>query len=377
MICFAASAVAVSSPLVATSAAAAPSLAARGPRATIARNAAKDGDSVLLLRLLQFGWRPGADRDRRGATALHLSAGHGHDSCCEALLPLLDVNDHTREGATPLHFAVAGMKSRRGRGGQNGFGTGGHVGTARLLLDRGADPAAVTSDGNSVVHWAAWAGGSKLLRLLCEEHGQAAAAGAPNAASSGALSSCKYLAESCGLDFGAPNAEGATPLTKAVVQSRPPVVEWLIASPHCSLADLREAAALASRLEKRRTTADAARVAALLRASSSLRLRGGFARCIAPRPSLQAAAPPRASPRAVLPDAPEEDDGVSAPPPSEGDDLGDFGLRRGLGVAVDAVLPTRLVIVAWSVVINVFGVAFGFVPPTVFSQFCGLMRLSM
>ena len=37
------------------------------------------------------------------------------------------------------------------------------------------------------------------------------------------------------------------------------------------------------------------------------------------------------------------------------------------------------VIVAWSVVINVFGVAFGFVPPTVFSldQFCGLMRLSM
>lgn len=121
------------------------------------------------------------------------------------------------------------------------------------------------------------------------------------------------------------------------------VVEWLIASPHCSLADLREAAALASRLEKRRTTADAARVAALLRASSSLRLRGGFARCIAPRPSPQAAAPPRASPRAVLPDAPEEDDGVSAPPPSEGDDLGDFGLRRGLGVAVDAVLPTRLV----------------------------------
>ena len=138
----------------------------------------------------------------------------------------------------------------------------------------------------------AWAGGTKLLRLLCEEHGQAAAAGAPNvrgctaahwvchaaaprssassragtlleavlnrrqAASSGALSSCKYLAESCGLDFGAPNAEGATPLTKAVVQSRPPVRAQAL-PPRC-------AARLPTRLDFAAGGGVADRLAALL-----------------------------------------------------------------------------------------------------------------
>ena len=64
-------------------------------------------------------------------------------------------------GATPLHWAVAGTRRR-----PNGFGTGGHLSTAAMLVTHGADVRAATHDGNSVVHWCSWAGGVPLLRWL-------------------------------------------------------------------------------------------------------------------------------------------------------------------------------------------------------------------
>ena len=198
-------------------------------RSSPGRNAAKDGDCEALRLLLESGWRAELDRDRRGASALHMAAGHGHTPALAELLGSMAVDDRTDDGATPLHFAVAGMRSRRGPGQDNGFGTGGHLGTASALLDHGADPAAATAtEGNCIVHWAAWAGGVPLLKLLLEGAGGGGGAvvdvHARNAkgctvahwaASSGALASCRYLADTHGVDFGARNAEGNTPLTKA------------------------------------------------------------------------------------------------------------------------------------------------------------------
>ena len=237
--------------------------------ASTGRNAAKDGDLESLRSLLADGsWNASEDRDRRGTSALHLAAGHGHVSFCEILLgsadchhsTFLEVDDCNQEDATPLHFAVAGMRSRRSRGGQNGFGTGGHVGTAQALLQHGANPAACTVDGNSVVHWAAWAGGVPVLRLLCEGYADDVDLHALNgngcsvahwAASSGALASCVYLANMHRVSFAVRNHEGATPLSKAILHARPGVVRWLVESSRHEPTELAEAAAMAKRLAER------------------------------------------------------------------------------------------------------------------------------
>lgn len=203
---------------------------AQRARSSPGRNAAKAGSVESLQQLLDDGWQPEADRDRRGTSALHLAAGHGFASASALLVDrqTLPVDDTNIERATPLHFAVAGMRSRPAFS-DNGFGTGGHADVARALLERGADPSAMTTEGNAVVHWAAWAGGVPVLRLLLE--GRAAdidlsvlndrgCSVAHWAASSGALASCAYLANVHGVDFSVANYEGATPLTKAIYHAK-------------------------------------------------------------------------------------------------------------------------------------------------------------
>ena len=57
------------------------------PRASPGRNAAKDGDWRQLHHLLHDGgWQAEVDRDRRGASALHLAAGHGHEPALESII---------------------------------------------------------------------------------------------------------------------------------------------------------------------------------------------------------------------------------------------------------------------------------------------------
>ena len=127
-------------------------------------DAAREGRADLLELALSHGWDPNEERDVRGASALHYAAGHGHAACVEVLLRRggLSVNDEASgDGATPLHWAVAGTRRR-----PNGFGTGGHLSTAAMLVTHGADLRAATRDGNSVVHWCSWAGGVQLLRWL-------------------------------------------------------------------------------------------------------------------------------------------------------------------------------------------------------------------
>ena len=118
------------------------------------RRAAADGDVETVRDLLVRGWRPGLDRDRRGASAAHVSAGSGRVDVLRALLDddAALANDRDGAGATPLHWAACGVSG-------NAAGTGFQKAAAECLLAAGADAAAATDDGNAVVHWAAWQAG--------------------------------------------------------------------------------------------------------------------------------------------------------------------------------------------------------------------------
>ena len=97
-------------------------------------DAARAGDAAMLSALATHGWDATTDRDKRGSSALHYAAGHGHIDCCAMLMRSLEVDDRASDGATPLHWAVAGVRSRRSSSEPNGFGTGGHLGAARWLV---------------------------------------------------------------------------------------------------------------------------------------------------------------------------------------------------------------------------------------------------
>ena len=259
-------------------------------------DAARAGDTAVLEALLAHGWCARTARDKRGASALHYAAGHGHVECCALLCAAgLEVDDRAHDGATPLHWAVAGITSRgnardrahdgaprdgardgarqwRDGAGPHGFGTGGHVGMVKWLVGRGADVGAQTVDGNSILHWGAWAGTLEVLMWLTDHirqlrresagcmHGGGASttsdgssslsgaspsklgkettsdslcvhafnrngcSAAHWAASGGGLTVCQWLAEELELDFSLPNLEGNTPLTKAIEHGREEIV---------------------------------------------------------------------------------------------------------------------------------------------------------
>uniref|UniRef100_A0A7S0NRB7 Uncharacterized protein n=1 Tax=Calcidiscus leptoporus TaxID=127549 RepID=A0A7S0NRB7_9EUKA len=224
-------------------------------------DAARAGDVSVLTALETHGYDPASDRDRRGASVLHYAAGHGHVDCCAWACEHggLGVDDRASDGATPLHWAVAGMRSQRSSGMSSGFGTGGHQRAASWLVDRGADPRACTHVGNSVLHWCAWAGGQQAFEWLADHLGAEDGMHALNskgcsaahwAASGGDLAVCRLLAETRGVDFSAPNLEGNTPLTKAIEHQRAPVVQWLLESGRCGAA-VTDAAGYAARLAAR------------------------------------------------------------------------------------------------------------------------------
>ncbi|CAN0045698.1 unnamed protein product, partial [Sphacelaria rigidula] len=122
-------------------------------------DAARRGNAEILRLLRSHGWDCW-ETDRRNRTALFWAAGGGHIEACEALTEGgngLRPCDRGGDGSTPLHWAAAGVEATR-------FGTGGHVEACQWLLRRGADPSATTSEGNTVVMWAAWAGGLETTR---------------------------------------------------------------------------------------------------------------------------------------------------------------------------------------------------------------------
>lgn len=124
---------------------------------------AAEGNHLHVVRmLLQSGADPNM-RAKNGQVALHLACLRGHNAVVEALL---DGGAHPdggrakgdragdRDVRTPLLF-IASEKSSRW-----------NAGTARLLLQKGADPDAKDSTERTPLHWAATNGYLELGQLL-------------------------------------------------------------------------------------------------------------------------------------------------------------------------------------------------------------------
>jgi hypothetical protein len=124
-----------------------------------------DISSAQIIRLLiQHGANP-LERDNRGVSLLHWASGTGNLEACKELVDyfpkgVLEVTE--RDGATPLHWAVAGANSKE-------FGTGGHIEISRYLLSQ-YDPKKLvnqlTHDGNSPLMWASWSGTLDTVKLM-------------------------------------------------------------------------------------------------------------------------------------------------------------------------------------------------------------------
>ena len=119
----------------------------------------------LLELLIEHGANP-FERDNRGVSLLHWACGTGNLDACTVLLKYFTNFEELqteRDGATPLHWAVAGANSRE-------FGTGGHIDICRYLLNVSNDPKnfvnKLTHDGNSPLMWASWSGTLDTTKLM-------------------------------------------------------------------------------------------------------------------------------------------------------------------------------------------------------------------
>lgn len=188
----------------------------------------------LLELLISHGANP-MERDHRGVSLLHWAAGSGNVEALQVLLPYFEEGVWTkteRDGATPLHWAVAGANARE-------FGTGGHVEVCHYLLSQVPSKRMKdyvnqpTLDGNTALMWAAWSGTLDTVKLLVRHRASTQVSNrngctvAHWAASGGNVDVCRYLKEVANVDFAAANYGGNTPLTHAVAFGRKDVIEWL------------------------------------------------------------------------------------------------------------------------------------------------------
>ena len=200
-----------------------------------------DCESGQMVELLLSHGANHLEDDHYGASLLHWAAGTGNIRAVRALLEAKKddgipseeaiTTDHiAKDGATALHWAAAGVTP------QGIFGTDGHAEICRCLLDKAGKKLTreTTYASDAPLAWAAWAGSLDVVKLLVEDYGadphhcSDGGTVAHWACAGGNLSVCHYLADSCGLDFSAPNvSHGMTPMDWASSEGHHKVVEWL------------------------------------------------------------------------------------------------------------------------------------------------------
>ena len=190
----------------------------------------------MVKVLAHHGANP-LEKDVRGISLVHWAAGAGNLDALEELVRALPggmgeaINmTADRDGASPLHWAAAGAKSKE-------FGCGGNIAACRFFLNQSKETKkfvnVLTKDGNSVLMWAAWSRTLDVVKLLVRNRADTTVRNrngcsvAHWAASGGDLSVCRYLHEMAGVDFTTPNSAGNTPLSHAVAYGRVEVVQWL------------------------------------------------------------------------------------------------------------------------------------------------------
>jgi ankyrin repeat protein len=175
----------------------------------------------------EFGFVPPKKKRRRrdGKTCLHYAARNGQLDCVRYLVEdqQMDLHEASGEATTPLHMACYG----------------GHLPVVQYLVEQSSwlpssstttprknnpHPALATNDwGCTSAHWVAM--------TLNDNADQVATL-------------CTYLQDECGVDFGARQHQGHSPLHKAAQRGNRHVLEWM-ASPQCRLASAELQAAAA------------------------------------------------------------------------------------------------------------------------------------
>jgi len=94
--------------------------------------AASDGDLARVEIFIQSGQHRADEPDEQGYTCIHAAASYGHHDMLRMLLdnPAVDASCKDEDGDTPLHVVE-------------------DIESAKILLDKGADPSCVNSAGLS------------------------------------------------------------------------------------------------------------------------------------------------------------------------------------------------------------------------------------
>ena len=216
--------------------------------------AAAAGDVDGMEAAARDGWDPATSTDGYGCGAMHWAAGGGHAAACEWLADERGVSvsaTRRKDGRAPLHWAARN----------------GHVDTCRWLVARGADPAALTYDGDGAFNLAVWQGhretaewfarqpgvdvartnrwGCNAVLWACIQHDPSGGGGggAGSLASEGRdasgpargpLPTVRWLIEDLGVSSEVLNVNGHSALHKCAIYGHGDVIAYLLRTGRCA-----------------------------------------------------------------------------------------------------------------------------------------------
>ena len=192
---------------------------------------ARDGCLEEMRSMAERGVDIASARDRHGSGALLWAAGGGHLDVCRWLIESVGMEasaSKRKDGRTGLHWAARN----------------GHLAVCRYLLGQGADPHALTYDGDSCFMLAVWQGHIEVCRWLVEEcfvdpHTvnrwgcNAIFKACRMDGSNSSLDVLKYV-HGLGVTCDLINTNGHSPLHKAAIYGREDVCDYLLQHTACS-----------------------------------------------------------------------------------------------------------------------------------------------